>query len=140
MAGLITTAWMGSYFVSKHGVVALSESLAREVAHIGAPIKVSVLCPGDVRTNITTSERNRPSALTNVAEDDTVRAEAWRYADAIRRSLDKQGKPPAEIAQQVVTAIRHGSFYILTHAGSEEPIRDRMEGIVEGRYPATPPV
>ena len=140
LAGLITTAWMGSYFVSKHGVVALSEDLARELAQIGAPIKVSVLCPGDVHTNIMSSNRNRPSTMANLEGDNTVRAEARRYEDSIRQSLENQGLPPAEIAHHVVTAIRNGRFYILTHPeGSKEQIRDRMEGIMEGHYPAIPP-
>lgn len=123
-----------------HGIVALSEALARELAQIGAQIGVSVLCPGDVRTNIVSSARNRPPTLANLAGDDTVRAEARRYEDAIRRSVESQGTPPAEIAHHVVTAIREGRFYILTHPeGSREAVRARLEGIIEGRYPATPP-
>src|SRR5215469_10915747 len=65
MGGLVTGPFFGSYIVSKHGVVALSEVLALELARIGAPVKVSVLCPNVVRTNLMDSARNRPLALTN---------------------------------------------------------------------------
>jgi NAD(P)-dependent dehydrogenase (short-subunit alcohol dehydrogenase family) len=52
----------GSYGVSKHAVVALSESLFGELAQLGPKIGVSVLCPGWVNTRIIESERNRPEA------------------------------------------------------------------------------
>src|SRR5262249_60393495 len=57
IAGLISGSSI-PYNVSKYGVVALSEGLRNELAlrNIG----VSVLCPGFIRTNITTSARNLP--------------------------------------------------------------------------------
>src|SRR6266487_768551 len=58
-AGLISHAGRGSYNVSKHGVVALSETLALELAAQKAALKASVLCPGLVNTRITDAERNR---------------------------------------------------------------------------------
>ena len=71
--------------------------------------------------------------MANLEGDDTVRAEARRYEDSIWQSLENQGLPPAEIAHHLVTAIRDGRFYILTHPEwSKEQIRDRMEGIKEG--------
>jgi NAD(P)-dependent dehydrogenase (short-subunit alcohol dehydrogenase family) len=42
----------GGYKVSKHAVVSLSETLHHELAERGAKVKVSVLCPGVVRTRI----------------------------------------------------------------------------------------
>jgi NAD(P)-dependent dehydrogenase (short-subunit alcohol dehydrogenase family) len=44
-AGLLAHAGQHSYNVSKHGVVALSETLALELAAHGAALKASVLCP-----------------------------------------------------------------------------------------------
>ena len=61
MAGLVSGPFMSIYNVTKHGVVTLSESLHHELAMQNAPVKVSVLCPGFVRTNILDSERNRPA-------------------------------------------------------------------------------
>jgi len=54
---------LGPYNVSKVGVVALSETLRMELAMSGAPIGVSVLCPGSTGTRIIESERNRPAHL-----------------------------------------------------------------------------
>lgn len=135
MAGLVTGPFFGSYFVSKHGVVALSEVLSLELAQIGAPVKVSVLCPNVVRTNIMASGRNRPLALTNPEEASPARAEAQGLDEALRKEVEDRGIPPAQIADHVVAAIRADQFYILTHAETKEEVRVRMEGILEGRNP-----
>jgi NAD(P)-dependent dehydrogenase (short-subunit alcohol dehydrogenase family) len=138
VAGLSSGAFMGSYCVSKYGVVALSEGLAKELAQIGAPIKVSVLCPGFVRTNLMSSARNRPSSLVNPEGSETVRPEAQSTEEGLRSGVEDEGTPHAEIADHVVAAIRHEKFYILPHPEWKERIRARMEGILEERNPASP--
>src|SRR5215472_10419781 len=60
MAGVIPGV-LGSYSVTKHAVVALSEALHFQLLPLGAPVGVSVLCPGWVRTRIGESYRNRPA-------------------------------------------------------------------------------
>ena len=50
MAGLMPCPGMVSYAATKHAVVGLSKSLRAESAHLG--IRVSVFCPGFVRTAI----------------------------------------------------------------------------------------
>jgi NAD(P)-dependent dehydrogenase (short-subunit alcohol dehydrogenase family) len=134
--GLTTGAWVGSYEVSKHGVVALSESLARELAQIGAPIKVSVLRPGGVRTNIVSAARNRPPSLANSAGADAVRPEAQAVEDRLRPLIEEQRMPPAQIADLVVAAIRAERFYLLPHPQSKAGIRARMEAILAERNPS----
>src|SRR5260370_12235093 len=63
MAGLNTSApgSMGVYSVSKHAVVALSESLQVSLQIRGANIGVSVLSPPWPPTHITHSTRNLPT-------------------------------------------------------------------------------
>ncbi|MDZ7632562.1 MAG: SDR family NAD(P)-dependent oxidoreductase [Gemmatimonadaceae bacterium] len=61
-AGLISAPNMGIYNVSKHAVVALSETLHQDLTLVGANIGVSVLCPAFVPTGIAQSHRNRPSS------------------------------------------------------------------------------
>src|SRR5215216_2897924 len=60
LAGLLSAPFMSVYDATKFAVVTISESLSLELALQGAQVKVSVLCPGFVNTNIITSERNRP--------------------------------------------------------------------------------
>jgi NAD(P)-dependent dehydrogenase (short-subunit alcohol dehydrogenase family) len=50
VAGLVSTAGEGSYTAAKHGVVGLSKSLRIEAKRHG--VRVSVLCPGAIRTPI----------------------------------------------------------------------------------------
>jgi short-subunit dehydrogenase len=52
MAGLITTANQASYAATKHAIVAISKTLRLEAKRHG--VRVSVLCPGVVRTPIIT--------------------------------------------------------------------------------------
>jgi NAD(P)-dependent dehydrogenase (short-subunit alcohol dehydrogenase family) len=53
------------YSVTNHAVVALSESLYVALQERNPLVKVSVLCPGFVRTNIANAERHRPAELRN---------------------------------------------------------------------------
>lgn len=52
MAGLVTTVGQAGYTATKHAVVALSKAMRLEAEHHG--VRVSVLCPGVVRTPILT--------------------------------------------------------------------------------------
>ena len=53
------------YATTKHAVVALSENLYLTLQQRKSLIKVSVLCPGLVRTDIANAERHRPEQLRN---------------------------------------------------------------------------
>ena len=67
VAGLISPPGSGVYNVTKHAVVALTETLHHDLARRGAKVKCSVLCPAYVSTGIADSERSRPAALKNEA-------------------------------------------------------------------------
>jgi NAD(P)-dependent dehydrogenase (short-subunit alcohol dehydrogenase family) len=109
MAGLTTAPFMSVYDVSKHGVVALSESLYKEAQATGSPIGVSVVCPGLIDTNIMRSARNRPEALAEAGK-------AGPMAQTFGQNLSDRlagGYPPSEVAEQVVRGIREQRFYIV---------------------------
>jgi NAD(P)-dependent dehydrogenase (short-subunit alcohol dehydrogenase family) len=132
MAGLIP-AVLGSYSVTKHAVVALSEALRMELAAIGAPVGVSVLCPGVVATRIFEAERNRPDGVRSEEAGQAVPNPLARrmYAD-MRRRLPTATQP-SEIAACVVDAIRDGRLYVLPHPAMIESVRQRTEDIERGR-------
>ena len=73
-AGFLSEPDLGAYAVSKHAVVALSETLHKELARDGANVGVTVLSPAFVPTGIADSERARP--------DDDAPAAATRSAAA----------------------------------------------------------
>ena len=132
MAGLVSGPFMSIYDVTKHGVVTLSESLHYELMMQAAQVKVSVLCPGFVRTNILDSERNRPAELQTPEQEGD---EAGQAMSQTFRQFVEQGMPPAELAEKVFAAIQDEKFYILPHPELLETVRSRMEDILAQRNP-----
>jgi len=130
IAGLTSNPFMGVYNVTKHAVVTLSETLHKDLALAGAPIKVSVLCPGFVSTRIADADRNRPAALRNPTEP----PRPAEMEQLVRNAL-ATGLPPARVAEHVLEAIRTERFYVLTHPEFRARVRERMEDVLEDRVP-----
>ncbi len=113
VAGLVAAPMMGPYNASKHAVVALSETLHHEFAVTGASTRVSVLCPGWVRTNIATSERNRP---TDLSEDlGAADLEQSEMARQVLVGMIENGMAPDAVAGRVFDAVANEQFWVLTH-------------------------
>ena len=119
-AGLVAGAAIAPYNVSKFGVVALMETLARELAQ--TKVGVSVLCPGPINTRIPQAERNRP--VDKQVHNETV--EERRFYAAAGPML-AGGMDPAEVAGLVIRAIRENRFWILTHPEWKDILRRRVE-------------
>jgi NAD(P)-dependent dehydrogenase (short-subunit alcohol dehydrogenase family) len=132
MAGLTTAPFMSVYDVTKHGVVALSESMYKELQVTGSPIGVSVVCPGLIDTNIMRSSRNRPEALAEAGK-------AGPMAQAFGQSLADRlagGYPPSEVAAQVARGIREDRFYIVpAQPEVKGGIAIRAQDLIELRNP-----
>ena len=133
LAGLTSTPFLGPYSVSKHGVVTLSETLLKELAMQGAKVKVSVLCPGLVRTRIGESGRNRPAQLEHERDDDASAVDAM--SSGAFQQLVEAGMDPAAVADQVLEAVRQERFWVLTHPELDQAIRSRADDILERRNP-----
>ncbi len=134
MAGLLSMPYGATYDVAKHGVVTLSESLHAELAAVGARVKVSVLCPAWVKTQLMDGARNRPASLRNPAGHAQAAPQAVGMEQGIRQ-LVANGTDPSGIAGRVVDAIRDEQFYVLPHPEFKEQVRARMEGIIAERNP-----
>ena len=133
IAGL-TYANLGIYTVTKHAVVALSEQLHMELQQANAKLKVSVLCPGFVRTNIGDAERNRPTELQN--EQPTEPSPEAEMSSQQLRMMIEAGMPPSQVADCVFEAVENDKFYILTHPDEyRDMIKTRMENILNERNP-----
>jgi len=133
-AGLISSARLGIYKVSKHGVVTLSETLDLELAARGAKLKASVLCPGFVNTRIMDAERNRPQALQNAPQEQQMSPEMSTMLN-VGRQLVQAGMAPSQVADMVFDAIREERFYIFTHPTTKQLVQVRMEDILQERMP-----
>ncbi len=127
---------LGPYGISKHAIVALSETLYFDLQKVGARVGVSVLCPGAVRTRFGSSVRNRPASLGPVTDASGESERASR--EQFDRLLVTSGKEPADVAGIVVDGIRRSRFYILTSENRNDAISRRGADIVAGGPPAAP--
>ncbi len=132
LAGLVNGS--GIYGVTKHAVVALSESIYQQLSLAEASVGISVLCPGFVNTNIWDVQRNLPEHLRQ-AEPAAQPEVAGQQAEAMRQFL-ATGLPPSEVADAVFEGVREGRFYIVpTQAWLKEGIRRRAEAVVKEQNP-----
>jgi NAD(P)-dependent dehydrogenase (short-subunit alcohol dehydrogenase family) len=134
-AGLIVGGGSAPYAATKHAVVALSESLYLTLQKRTALVKVSVLCPGLVRTNIANAERHRPAGLKNEPVEMTpeMRAGLNLFKAAIEAAM-----PPLQVADMVFDAVKNERFYILTHPEWLEVIQMRTDRLLRLENPQDP--
>ena len=120
VAGLMAVPGLAPYNAAKYGVVAIMETLHHEMMRDEeANLGVSVLCPGVVRTNIATAQRNRPEHLRRQKGESGSNAakapeEARKRNSAIAAALEN-GMEPSDVASQVVNAIYDRRFWVLSH-------------------------
>ena len=136
MAGMLCPPNSGIYNVSKHGVVALSETLYQDLALVTEQVHAHVLCPYFVPTGITSSERNRPGAMSDA---DAKPTRSQLIAQAMSRKAVSSGRvSAAQVAQKVFDAMRDNTFYIFSHPKALGPIQTRMEDAMLLRNPSSP--
>jgi NAD(P)-dependent dehydrogenase (short-subunit alcohol dehydrogenase family) len=135
VSGLISPPGMGIYNVTKHAVVALTETLHHDLAAKTGKVKCSVVCPAYFPSNIASSERNRPAEL---------RSDRPKSDEDIARELNlfkavKSGRLSAQdVADATFDAVREERFYVLTHRRILPAIERRAREILEGRNPTSP--
>lgn len=117
LAGVTCGPWVAPYTVSKHGVVALSECLHAEMQTLGKPIRVSVACPGAIRTDIASE---LPAQLAHGGE-----------LNAHLRTLISNAMPPEEAAELIVAGAQAGHFWIFTHTEARTAAQRRLERIID---------
>lgn len=122
---------MAMYSLTKHGVVALSESLYNELKLINSKINVSVLCPGFVSSDIlspfipgTVQTKSSPA----INENSELFFKA--FCNAITN-----GVTPDEIGESVINAIKNQTFYILSSETDKKLIKARLDNILENKNP-----
>ncbi len=122
-AGLIPNVGLGPYCVAKYGVVALAETLSREVRANG--IGVTVLCPMIVETNLlanTERVRSEDYGPPTSSPADTVQQLASDPTDDSVLNVD-------DVARLTTDAILANRLYVLPHKASRESIRRRFARI-----------
>jgi NAD(P)-dependent dehydrogenase (short-subunit alcohol dehydrogenase family) len=118
-AGLIPNVGLGPYCVAKYGVVALAETLAREVRPNG--IGVSVLCPMIVETNLlANTERVRS------ADYGPTHSEAGSVQQLASAPTDDSVLDVEDVARLTADAILANRLYVLPHRASRDSIQRRF--------------
>ena len=133
MAGLLNPPNMGVYNVSKHAVVALSETLYQDLRLVTGQIGASVLCPYFVDTGISQSFRNRPADM----EGKPTRSQQVQHA-MISKAVASSKVSAAEVAQLVFDAVARNQFYIYSHPKAIGAVQTRLEDVLQARNPSDP--
>ena len=132
VAGVVAGPFMAPYNASKHAVVAISETLHHEMAMMAPQVKVSVLCPGWVRTRIADSARNRPGGTEPDVAGETV-------ISGLLHTLIDKGMSSDEVASKVLIAIREEKFWILPHDAPgnfwTEFVNERAQSLIDRTNP-----
>jgi len=127
MAALISgPVSQAAYNASKHGVQALTESLALELAEAGAPIAVHVVNPGPVATRIFT---DAPTAGERGAG----------ARDDYHAMVTEQGISGDEAGAIVVAGVERGGFWIETHPEMRAAASAQRARMLTGALPPAPP-
>lgn len=133
VAGFVAAPYSGPYNVSKVAAFSMSETLAHDLAAVGAPIGASVLCPSSIRTGIAHTDRVRPGGPADEGDD----------AALIRTSLfsiTETGIDPSEVPPMVLAGVQAGDFLIATKPSYRDQIQTRFDALLERRLPPTPAV
>ncbi len=112
VGALTTGAYHGTYEVTKHAVLALSEALADGLTLTGAPVQVSVALPGPVRTRIYADANN------GVVVQESISGRL----DAMRALLVDDGMAPVDAARSLLAQVATGAFVVTTHLDWLRPL------------------
>jgi NAD(P)-dependent dehydrogenase (short-subunit alcohol dehydrogenase family) len=122
IAGFQVSGWRrsGAYAATKYAVVALSESLAHDLAE--TPVGVSVLAPAAVKTRTYVSGENRPDRFGGPYQEPGN--------NPFQQELET-GLKPDEVGDRVVRAIRDRELYVFTHMHTRDWLRARHQRIID---------
>lgn len=117
--GLCSGSQMAAYAMSKHAIVALSESLYFDLVRLNKPIHVSVVCPSFTNTKLlVNSESLNGSALHH------------RLGQ-----LMTHGRPAEDIAKCILAEINNKNFYILPDKEVKHYCEQRSQAILNQTLP-----
>ena len=119
--GLIAPPGQTAYAAAKFAVRGFSESLRHELQMAASPVRVSVVHPGGVSTNIV-----RNSRMGTGVTDNARRAETIERFDTVAKTT------PAAAAQRIIAGIEKNAPRILI--GNDARIMDLLQRVLPGTY------
>jgi NAD(P)-dependent dehydrogenase (short-subunit alcohol dehydrogenase family) len=125
-AGLLPAS-SSAYGTSKGAVLAMAEGMVSDLKD--TKLRVSILCPGGVKTRIFESERSRPTALKQrgvLSPELEKKLAAWASPDRTDQMA------PSHIADLVMRAVQTNQLYILPmQPQHKDPIKQRLKNILK---------
>lgn len=114
VAGLFSSQMFGPYGMTKHAVEAFTDALAQEMKKFG--VSVSIIEPGNFRSNIMQNMQNRLDAIDKGEHNTQYRDEISRMASFTKadRSHHASPEPVAEAALHFMDSERPKLRYLVT--------------------------
>ncbi|MFY7697366.1 MAG: SDR family NAD(P)-dependent oxidoreductase [Legionella sp.] len=117
--GLCSGSHVPGYAMSKHAIVALSESLYFDLHRLHKPVDVSVVCPSFIHTSLLNY-----SFLSDGSE-----------LHALMSQLMTHGRPAKDVAHDIINAVSKKVFYILPDKEVNDYCTQRVRAIVDQEPP-----
>ena len=126
IGGFLPSPLMSPYTASKFAVVGLTESLHYEMQILNAPVKVSLLAPGPVKSAI----------FVNPFGDKPRNAAEQQFVDNMVQMTRDNGVEPEVFAAGVFQGIANGDYWLLPQPEYIEPaLRSRLDTILQRQQP-----
>jgi NAD(P)-dependent dehydrogenase (short-subunit alcohol dehydrogenase family) len=126
MGGMLIGPMIAPYTASKAAVIALSKSLRAETALSGADVGVTVVCPGNISTEM--------------ADHLITAGELPPQGVAMRQALQKgnaNGIPAREAGGIILDAVRHNRFWALPNGAAQFPLVEQSHDELRASFDAT---
>jgi NADP-dependent 3-hydroxy acid dehydrogenase YdfG len=122
MAGLSTVLGNADYGMTKHAVVAITETLRADLEAAESLVGATVLCPGLVRTPLGMKGHRQQAASSGPSKFGASDAASDRMPDDLILEAD-------DVAARTVVGIEANRLYVIPSARSEKRIRARFERV-----------
>lgn len=120
------------YNATKSAILALAETLYNELLISGSKIRLRVVCPGMVNTNIDRAETHRQQKYQNPEVD---YASMNRQKRCVPRSALEAGASVNEVAQAVFASMEREEFYVFPQANLKSVIARKFDLILQQNMP-----
>jgi len=108
MAGMVTSPYSAVYAASKAGAIALAKSLRVELAMLAPSIRVALLNPGMVKTNLIRTSAARLPSAGSLSDEQVL---------GMHGALNQAGVEPDEAVSWALRALDKGQFWALPVSG-----------------------
>ncbi|MFE1547140.1 SDR family NAD(P)-dependent oxidoreductase [Streptomyces sp. NPDC058718] len=123
IGGMLPSPLMAPYSVTKFGTLALTESLHYEMQMKGAPIQVSVVTPGSVKSEIFKAARPGEGTPPEIAA----------FNEQLQTLADEHGLTPEEHAERVFEMVAEGKYWAIPQPEQLFPALQPRTDMILGR-------